>query len=114
MRISDWSSDVCSSDLSTMRFLDVFLLHCLLADSPPDTREEIAELAHNQHLTAARGREPGLKLLRGDRTSVVSGKRGEVRVDLGGRRTIKKKNAHLTVDSKNATEKPRTDQKRKK
>jgi glutamate--cysteine ligase len=52
---------------STMRFLDVFLLHCLLADSPPDTREEIAELAHNQHLTAARGREPGLKLLRGGR-----------------------------------------------
>lgn len=52
---------------STMRFLDVFLLHCLLADSPPDTREEIGELAHNQHLTAARGREPGLKLLRGGR-----------------------------------------------
>ncbi|MGK6307563.1 glutamate--cysteine ligase [Variovorax sp. DT-64] len=52
---------------STMRFLDVFLLHCLLADSPSDTREEIAELAHNQHLTAARGREPGLKLLRGGR-----------------------------------------------
>ncbi|VTU25105.1 Glutamate--cysteine ligase [Variovorax sp. PBL-H6] len=52
---------------STMRFLDVFLLHCLLADSPPDTREEIAELAQNQHLTAACGREPGLQLLRGGR-----------------------------------------------
>ncbi|VTU24056.1 Glutamate--cysteine ligase [Variovorax sp. SRS16] len=51
----------------TMRFIDVFLLHCLLADSPPDTREEIAELAHNQHLTAARGREPGLHLQRGGR-----------------------------------------------
>src|SRR4051794_13149599 len=37
----------------TMRFLDVFLLHCLLTDSPPDNREEIANLAHNQHLTAA-------------------------------------------------------------
>ena len=49
----------------TMRFIDVFLMHCLLADSPPDTREEIAELAHNQHLTAARGREPGLALQRG-------------------------------------------------
>ncbi|SFC48312.1 glutamate-cysteine ligase [Polaromonas sp. OV174] len=48
----------------TMRFLDVFLLHCLLADSPPDTPEEIAELKHNQHQTAARGREPGLKLKR--------------------------------------------------
>jgi glutamate--cysteine ligase len=49
----------------TMRFLDVFLLHCLLTDSPPDTREEIADLAYNQHLTAARGREPGLQLKRG-------------------------------------------------
>ncbi|WP_256330020.1 glutamate--cysteine ligase [Variovorax sp. YR216] len=48
----------------TMRFLDVFLLHCLLIDSPPDTREEIADLAHNQHLAAARGREPGLQLRR--------------------------------------------------
>lgn len=48
----------------TLHFLDVFLLHCLLGDSPPDTPEEIAELAHNQHLTAARGREPGLQLVR--------------------------------------------------
>ena len=48
----------------TMRFLDVFLLHCLLSDSPPDTPAEIAELKHNQHQTAARGREPGLALKR--------------------------------------------------
>ncbi len=48
----------------TMRFIDVFLLHCLLSDSPPDTPQEIAELAHNQNLTAARGREPGLQLRR--------------------------------------------------
>jgi glutamate--cysteine ligase len=46
----------------TIRFLDVFLLHCLLSDSPPDTPEEIARLAHNQHRVAARGREPGLML----------------------------------------------------
>ncbi len=51
----------------TMRMLDVFLLHCLMSDSPPDTPEEIAELKHNQHLTAERGREPGLMLLRGGR-----------------------------------------------
>jgi len=49
---------------STLHFIDVFLLHCLLRDSPPDTPGEIADLAQNQHLTAARGREPGLKLLR--------------------------------------------------
>ncbi len=51
----------------TMRFLDVFLLHCLLSDSPPDTPQEIAALARNQHRTAARGREPGLLLERGGR-----------------------------------------------
>lgn len=49
----------------TMRLLDVFLMHCLLSDSPPDTPEEIAELQQNQHLTAERGREPGLQLQRG-------------------------------------------------
>ncbi|MBS0509201.1 MAG: glutamate--cysteine ligase [Proteobacteria bacterium] len=52
-------------NMSTMRLLDVFLLHCLLSDSPPDTPQEIAELKHNQHQTAERGREPGLQLLRG-------------------------------------------------
>ena len=46
----------------TMRFLDIFLLHCLLSDSPPDSPEEIVRLGSNQHLTAERGREPGLKL----------------------------------------------------
>jgi glutamate--cysteine ligase len=49
----------------TVAFLDVFLLHCLLADSPPDTPDEIAALARNQHRAAERGREPGLTLERG-------------------------------------------------
>lgn len=49
----------------TMRLLDIFLLHCLLADSPPDTPAEIAQIGRNQHCTAAFGREPGLKLERG-------------------------------------------------
>ena len=52
---------------TTARFLDLFLLHCLLADSPPDTPAEIAALKANQHLTAARGREPGLMLQRDGR-----------------------------------------------
>jgi glutamate--cysteine ligase len=56
----------------TMRFIDMFLLHCLLLDSPPDTREEIAALAHNQHLTAARGREPHLQLQRGGSTVALA------------------------------------------
>ena len=48
----------------TMRFLDIFLLHCLLQESPPDTPEEIAALGRNQHLAAAFGRQPGLHLER--------------------------------------------------
>jgi len=46
----------------TVAFLDVFLLHCLLSSSPPDTPDEIAALARNQHRAAERGREPGLLL----------------------------------------------------
>ncbi|MBE7939002.1 MULTISPECIES: glutamate--cysteine ligase [Ramlibacter] len=50
--------------LQTVRFLDIFLMHCLLSDSPPDTPAEIAALGRNQHRTAAHGREPGLLLER--------------------------------------------------
>ncbi len=46
----------------TMRVIDLFLLLCLLSDSPDDSPEEIARIARNQHLSAARGREPGLRL----------------------------------------------------
>jgi len=49
---------------ATMRFLDVFLLHCLLSASPPDTPQEIGEKNRNQHAVALRGREPGLLLER--------------------------------------------------
>jgi glutamate--cysteine ligase len=49
-------------DAQTLRFIDVFLLHCLLADSPPDSPQEIAGLSRNQEKVASRGREPGLVL----------------------------------------------------
>ena len=48
----------------TVRFLDVFLLHCLLSDSGPDTPQEIEAIVRNQHCVAERGREPGLVLTR--------------------------------------------------
>ena len=48
----------------TCRFLDVFLLHCLLAASPPDHPAEIKSINRNQDRVAARGREPGLTLSR--------------------------------------------------
>ncbi len=49
---------------ATMRFLDIFLLHCLVTESPSDTPDEIAALGRNQHRTASHGRQPGLKLER--------------------------------------------------
>jgi len=48
----------------TARFLDVFLLHCLLAESPPDSPEEVRSVTANKHRVAARGREPNLQLER--------------------------------------------------
>ena len=57
----------------TARFLDLFLLHCLLADSPPDNAEEIAEAKSNQQLAAVRGREPGLTLQRGGQPIALTG-----------------------------------------
>jgi len=52
---------------STAAFIDIFLLHCLLCESPPDTPNEVAALGRNQERVAARGREPGLRLEQGDR-----------------------------------------------
>jgi len=52
-------------EAATLAFLDVFLLHCLLDQSPPDTPEEIAAMSRNQHKVAQHGREPGLRLQRG-------------------------------------------------
>ncbi len=49
---------------ATMRFIDIFLLHCLLQPSAPDTPDEVAALGRNQHRTAAFGRQPGLTLER--------------------------------------------------
>lgn len=58
--------EVVGINSQTMRFLDVFLLHCLSSVSAPDTPQEIAAVARNQHAVAERGREPGLQLQRGD------------------------------------------------
>src|SRR3546814_13188313 len=90
MRISDWSSDVCSSDLPY--FLTVYDIvqfarsHDILCQG----RGSAANSAVCYCLgTAEVDPENGNAL---DRKSVVLGKSVSVRVDLGGRRIIKKKN----------------------
>jgi glutamate--cysteine ligase len=50
----------------TMRFIELFLLHCLLEPSPPDTSDELQALGRNQQKAAERGREPGLLIEQGE------------------------------------------------
>lgn len=70
--------EVVGISAQTMRFLDVFLLHCLLSDSPPDTPQEITALADNQQRVAERGREPGLLLQRGAGQLTLTDWAGEI------------------------------------
>ena len=59
-----------------IRFLDTFLLLCLLTDSPIDSREESARMVRNQTAVVERGRQPGLHLER-DQESVTLQQWGE-------------------------------------
>jgi glutamate--cysteine ligase len=49
-------------DAETIRFLDLFLLHCLASDSPPCSDSERARQDANLETVVNRGREPGLTL----------------------------------------------------
>jgi len=50
---------------SQLQFLEVFLLFCLLQESPLIDEQERVEIDHNQTITAHHGRQPGLQLSRG-------------------------------------------------
>lgn len=49
-------------DEKTTKFIDVFLLHCLLSESPPDSAATIDHNNTNQLAVAENGRAPGLTL----------------------------------------------------
>lgn len=51
-------------DAEQIRFMDTFLLHCLLSESPPDSRRESERLVANQLTVVERGRAPGTMLAR--------------------------------------------------
>src|SRR3546814_13983000 len=93
MRIRDWSSDVCSSDLRRLVIQKCTACgahqfyprpFCLACES--DKVEWVEASGH--------GVVYSVTTVRVDRKSVVSGKRVSVRVDIGGRRTITKKQRH--------------------
>src|SRR3546814_18912700 len=97
MRISDWSSDVCSSDLAAFlalqsigeaRILDAEN-HAMFGVDPFGEGHDHV----HQHLVAIGDDERAVHAVvpSEDRKSVVSGKSVSVRVNLGGRRIIKKK-----------------------
>src|SRR3546814_20799905 len=95
MRISDWSSDVCSSDLTHGR------RHALEVAHRAQANVEVQLLAQSDvQGTDAPAHGCGQRPLDGhdvvahgiqDRKSVLEGKSVSLRVDLGGRRKIKKK-----------------------
>src|SRR3546814_6992180 len=97
MRISDWSSDVCSSDLIA------FGVRQQVAAGQFQLRAAIGHVARRERHVVVRRQidvdrfadiEAGFLGVcehRIDRKSVVSGTSVSVRVDLGGRRIIKKK-----------------------
>src|SRR3546814_11107111 len=100
MRISDWSSDVCSSDL--------FKQEDQLLQQKRQGR--LRARIRVGHAVAARSRAAGrrrcghrysqrLQGRRADRKSVVSGKSVSVRVDIGGRSIIKKNKKVCTSTS---------------
>src|SRR3546814_2090756 len=85
MRISDWSSDVCSSDLRPIPALPSTPI------SAVDTLSTPKRMPRSISHASARGTGPAAGR---DRKSDVEGKSVSVRVDLGGRRLIIKKNTH--------------------
>jgi glutamate--cysteine ligase len=63
--------DPCGINQNTMRFVEAFLIYCLLEDSPPLDSLSLAEAARNQSQTAKQGRDPEFRLIRdGIETSV--------------------------------------------
>jgi len=49
-----------------LHFLEVFMLHSLLQESPPLSKSEVASIDENLLVVAHQGRKPGLMLKRGD------------------------------------------------
>src|SRR3546814_17819994 len=96
MRISDWSSDVCSSDL--VHIGDGQRQKCRCLDEEGGLGAQGCQGDHGAHTWE---RSCGTDRSAGsgdrDRKSVVSGESVSVRVDLGGRRIIK--NTHLLTEA---------------
>src|SRR3546814_17314939 len=98
LRISDWSSDVCSSDLAAAHSaLPVRLCRRRRqrrGNAAPQCRRPRGRRAAPAGAEGCREHRPVRDAVRAqaDRKSVVTGQSVVVRVDIGGRRTIKTTN----------------------
>src|SRR3546814_14835657 len=90
MRISDWSSDVCSSDLGACSARS-WLQSASISSATRVARPVKVPWPNSMCLISTVTLLSGATRLKADRKSVVSGKSVSVRVDLGGRRNFKKK-----------------------
>ena len=63
--------DPCGINQNAMRFMEAFLIYCLLADSPKLDEDELREIASNQTQTAKQGRDPEFRLSRNGRALSV-------------------------------------------
>src|SRR3546814_11600580 len=96
MRISDWSSDVCSSDLNVALDGHADGEGAAAACRRRAAEESARPLCRCDRLESRIGNPRRSGRSPGDRKSVVQGKSVSVRVDLGGRRTMKKTNQPRT------------------
>src|SRR3546814_17096639 len=96
MRISDWSSDVCSCDLNgdVVQFAD--FEQRFLKDQRGGALHDLAD--SRSLLLTGEGAAS-------DRKSVVQGKSVSERVDIGGRRSIKKNNHNRKYEHRQRTKK---------
>lgn len=65
-------------DETQMRFLDTFLMWCLLSESPWIPDEECDRLDDNRHAVVERGRDPALMLAIGDGEQLLSERGGVI------------------------------------
>src|SRR3546814_12415932 len=105
MRISDWSSDVCSSDLHHLGLScdpvgGLVQIPCIernaIAASTAVTAARLALRGDGSHYVSLDAvvetmRQTGIDMSHKDRKSVVEGKSVAVRLDIGGGRSSKKK-----------------------
>jgi glutamate--cysteine ligase len=70
--------DPCGINQNAMRFMEAFLIYCLLKDSPKLDDDELGEVMSNQTGTAKFGRDPSFRLFRNGQSVAVGNWANEI------------------------------------